>query len=199
MSDDPALAATRSAEPDGQPGGHGQGVRTRVAEEVKRFLIMFLYLWLWSILFEVYRFVVLRQAGINAVSEGFAFVNALVLAKVMLIAEDLKLGRRWLRPEPLIYPILGESIIFAVVFIVFHVAEHVVIGLFKGETIATSVPAIGGGGLAGLLAVALIYFVALVPFFAVRNVGRELGEGRLKAMLFGGPNGSAEQPLHLSS
>ena len=66
-----------------------------------------------------------------------------------------------------------------------HVVEHVIIGLLEGKTVAASVPVIGGGGLAGLVSVAVIYFVALTPFFALKHLGRELGEGRLKAMLFG--------------
>jgi len=38
---------------------------------------------------------------------------------------------------------------------VFHVEEHVVIGFFKGETVAASIPAMGGGGIVGLLSVVL--------------------------------------------
>src|SRR6266550_8367749 len=53
------------------------------------------------------------------------------------------------------------------------------------KTFLASIPAIGGGGLAGVVCVAVILFVALIPFFAFRNVSRELGPGRLNAMLFG--------------
>ena len=63
----------------------------------------------------------------------------------------------------------------AVLFICFHV----VIGLSQGETVTTSVPVIGGGSLAGLITVAVIFFVALIPI-SFRAVGRELGPGRLK-------------------
>jgi hypothetical protein len=126
----------------------------------------------------------LGQRGINFAAQGFAVVNALVLAKVMLVAEDLNLGR-WVRPRPLIYPILHESFLFTVLFICFHILEHVVIGLFHGETIAASIPAIGGGGFAGLLCVAVILFIALIPFFGFRAVSGELEPGRLNAMLFG--------------
>jgi hypothetical protein len=86
---------------------------------------------------------------------------------------------------PLIYPIVYESLLLTALFICFHVVEHIAIGLFKGETLAASVPHIGGGGLAGLACVAVILFVTLIPFFAFKHVGRELGEGRLRAMLFG--------------
>lgn len=174
-----------------------QTLRERAVEEAKRFLAMFVYIWMWSVLFEVHQWVVLRQVGTRAaITLGFAFFNALVLAKVMLIAEDLKLSR-WLRPEPLIYPILGEGLIFSVVFIVFHVVEHVVIGFFKGETVAASVPVIGGGGILGLLSVTLIYFVALVPYFGFRHVSRELGKGRLNAMLFSASGTAHWHPEHV--
>jgi hypothetical protein len=65
------------------------------------------------------------------------------------------------------------------------VVEHLVVGLVERETVAESIPAIGGGGLAGVICVAVILFVAMIPFFAFRNVSRVLGPGRLHAMLFG--------------
>jgi hypothetical protein len=168
-----------------------QQLKARALEEVRRFAVMFVYLWILFGLFVLNERIILGQRGIGFSSQGFAIINALVLAKVMLIAEDLKLAS-WLRPRPLMYPIFGESFLFTVLFICFHIAEHVVIGLFKGETVTTSVPAIGGGGLAGLITVAVIFFVALIPFFAFRAVGRELGLGRLNAMLFGTGIGSAD-------
>jgi hypothetical protein len=195
MREDPARME-RQPSVAGSHSHHRQALRERAVEEVKRFLVMFLYIYLWAVLFEVHQWVILRQVGHGVITLGFAFFNALVLAKVMLIAEDLKLGR-WLRPEPLIYPILGECLIFSVVFIVFHVVEHMVIGFFKGETVAASVPVIGGGGIAGLLSVALIYFVALVPYFGFRHVSRELGEGRLKAILFGVPGAPYRHSEHV--
>jgi hypothetical protein len=45
-----------------------------------------------------------------------------------------------------IYPILYESLLLTALFICFHVVEHIAIGLFEGETLAASVPHIGGGG-----------------------------------------------------
>ena len=68
---------------------------------------MFLYLWAMFALFALHEKIVLREVGASLPSQGFAFVNALVLAKVMLIAEDLNLGN-WLQGRPLIFPILHE-------------------------------------------------------------------------------------------
>jgi|SRR5215469_2144556 len=183
MADDPAQLDMAPAG-GGNPGGRPRVFRERAVDEARRFLVMFLYIWLWFALFQVYQRMLLRQSGVGGVSQGFALFNALVLAKVMLVAEDLKIGRWW-RARPLIYPILTESLAFSVVFIVFHIVEHVVVGVISGEGVRASVPVIGGGGFAGLLSVATLYFVALIPFFAFRNVGREIGERRLNAMLFG--------------
>jgi hypothetical protein len=162
----------------------GRRLTQRVADEARRFVVMFLYLWVLFGLFVLNETIILRQRGISFSLHGFAVLNALVLAKVMLVAEDLGLSR-WLRDRPLIYPILFESFLLTVLFICFHFAERIVIGLIRGESLAASMPTIAGGGLAGLACVAAILFVSLIPFFAVRNLSRALGAGRLKAMLFG--------------
>jgi hypothetical protein len=164
--------------------GHKRGLLARAANEVRRFVVMFLYLWALFALFVLDGSVILREQSFNFVPHGFAIFNALVLAKVMLLAENLDLGR-WLKRRPLIYPILHETILLTILFIAFHVVEKIVIGVIHGETAAASVPGFGGGGWFGLLCVALILFLSLLPFFAFRNIAREIGAERMRAMLFG--------------
>lgn len=163
-----------------------QKAKAAVVHEVKRFLVMFFYLWLLLGLFVLNEKVTLREHDIDFLPHGFALINALILAKVMLLAEDLNLGAR-LQPRPLIYPILTEALILSVLFIVFHVIERIVIGLVAGEAFSASVPSIGGGGLIGLVCVALILFVSLIPYFAFRRVSREIGPHRMREMLLGPP------------
>jgi hypothetical protein len=152
--------------------------------ELKRYLIMFLYLWVLLGLFVVNEKVTLREHGIPFRTHGFALINALILAKVMLLAEDLNLGER-LRPRPLIYPIVTEAFLLAVLFICFHAIERTIIGLIAGEDLARSVPTIGGGGFVGIVCVGLILFVSLIPFFGFRRVTREIGPERMREMMFG--------------
>ena len=173
------------------------GLKERALDEARRFVLLFLYLWVLFGLFVLNERIILREQGLNFAAQGFAVFNAFILAKVMLVLEDLNLSR-WLDRRPLIYPILHDSILFSVLFIAFHVVEEVVVGLFKGEDARSSVPAIGGGGLAGVLCVAVILFFALVPFFAFRNFNRALGPGRMRAMLFGPaqPNRSGATPIN---
>ena len=157
-----------------------------IVHELKRFLVMFFYLWALLGLFVLNEKVTLREHGIHFAPHGFAFINALILAKVMLIAEDLNLGAR-LQPRPLIYPILTEAFMLSVLFICFHVIEKIGVGLVAGETLAASVPTIGGGGVIGLVCVAVILLISLIPYFAFRRVSRELGPGRMREMLLGPP------------
>ena len=111
--------------------------------------------------------------------------------KVMLIAEDLHFAD-WFKDRPLIYPILCKAVAFSILFLVFDVVEEVLVGVFKGKTIGESIPSIGGGSLSGVFFVGIILAVALIPFFAFREVGRAIGERELHSLIFtGGPQAAA--------
>ena len=161
-----------------------RGLRAKAAEEIRRFLILFVYLWVLFGVFSLNQAVVLREHGIDWTGQGLAFVNALVFAKVMMLFEIIDPGR-WLRRRPLIWPILYEAFLLTVMFLVVHVIEKVIEGLIRGNTAVDSLPSIGGGGLLGLISVAVIVFLALTPFFAVRNLSFVLGSDRLLGLLFG--------------
>jgi hypothetical protein len=90
----------------------------------------------------------------------------------------------WRRSRPLIGPMVDKSISFAVLFAVIYETEEVVKGLIHGETLAESVPALGGGGPIGLILVGINMAIALVPFFAYRELSRVLGPGKLQALAF---------------
>jgi len=62
----------------------------------------------------------------------------------------------------------------------------------EGKTIGESVPTIGGGTPSGVFFVGIILAVALIPFFAFREVGRAIGERALHSLMFtGGPKAAA--------
>lgn len=169
---------------------HKPSLWQRILVEIKQLVIIFLYLWVIFGLFVLHERIVLRQQGmVFTWKDGFAAINALALAKVMLVAEDLNLVR-WVRSRALIYPILLESLLLSIILVAFMIIEHWVVAHLKHET----VHAVGGGGLVGVICVAVIVFVALIPFIAFRHVSRELGPGRLNAMLFGTKLPDERQP-----
>ena len=98
------MGAETSHQADGKPGWIRR-LGEWVLEEARRFLLLFLDLWLQFGLFVLNEAVVSRQQGLVFAFQGFAIVNALILAKVMLVFEDLELGR-WLKSKPVAWTIL---------------------------------------------------------------------------------------------
>lgn len=182
--------ATTEAHPSAKASGSSsRSMKDRLLLEATRFGLMFVYLWLVFGLFVLFERIIRGQMGLGYQSQGFAVINALVLAKVMLVAEDLKLDRGT-RAQPIAVAAPADALLFAIVFIGFHVLERLVVGLLHGSTLAASVPVFGGGGFAGLVTVAAIMFVVLIPYFAFRDIGRALGPGELRKLLFSQPAGA---------
>jgi hypothetical protein len=166
----------------GSPSPHKRTFKEWAVHEAKSLLVMFLYLFVLLGIFNLYKGVILRENSINYTGYGFAFVNALVLAKVMLIAEELHLARE-LEDKPLIYSILYKSTVFAIVLIGVHLLEEVIVGLFRGRAISESISDLGGGTLKGIATLGCIMAVALIPFFAFREIARTIGETELRSLL----------------
>ena len=145
---------------------------------------MFSYLWLVFSVFLVHEWSVLASHQIRFRFYGLAVVNALVLSKIMLIAEGLHFARRF-DDKPLIYPIAFKSIAFTVLLMVAYIVEEIAVGMFHGKSAAESFPEIGGGGIIGVLTVGAIMCVALVPFFSFREIARVIGEAEFRALMLG--------------
>ena len=158
-------------------------------ESFRSNFVAFVYIWVLLGLFTVHEEIALRAHGgttqaIPLVPHGFALVNALVLGKVAMVVEELRFGAR-IKPNPLIYPILIEALILALLFIGMHVLESVVGGWVHGQSLAASVPAVGGGGLIGVMFSMVSFFVAMIPFCAFRQITLAIGWAQMRALLFG--------------
>lgn len=164
--------------------GKAHHLKQKAVEETKRLLFITAYLWVLFSVFEVHRAIVLRQQHVvYSYRVGFSLINAFILAKVILMADALHVGKRF-REKPLVGAILLNSALFAAILIFFNFVEEVLVGMFHGKTIAESMPNLGGGGGEGELLVGILVFVVLIPFFAFRELSRAIGEEELHALLF---------------
>ena len=159
-------------------------LKQRAVEQMKEFLLIALYLWLVFGLLVVFKSMILAEYRIPFAYHGFAIINALALGKVMLVARDLHMGERF-DNAPLIYPTLLKSALFTVVLACFKIVEDAGIGLYHGKSFAESIADLGGGTLQGILILTLLLFVILIPFVGFGELGRVLGEGKLKQLFFG--------------
>jgi hypothetical protein len=160
-----------------------QSLKQRAYREFKEYLLITLYLWVVFALFLLYKSVVLNQEHIELLAKGLALINALALAKVILVAKALHLGE-WVEDAPLIYPTVLKSASFAIVLAIFKILEEAGIGLYHKKSFEESIADIGGGTLKGILTLTLLLFFMLIPFFGVGELQRVLGEGKLRQLFF---------------
>jgi len=161
-----------------------RNLKERAFEEFKRLVAIFLYLWVVFGLLSIHTSLVLSQQHLDYEEHAFAIINAFVFAKVLLVGEELHLGRRF-QNRPLIYPVLYKCLVFSVVLIFFHLIESVGVGIWHGNTLAASIPPMLGWNPKGLLAVGFICFVLLIPFFGFREMARVLGRTEMRNLFFG--------------
>jgi hypothetical protein len=165
-------------------GGTGKkSLKERALDELKKYAIITLYLWVLFVLFATYKRLLLQENGISLWNHSFAIVNALIFGKVVLIGQALNLGKG-LKKQALIWVVLGKSLLFTVVLILFHIAEEAVRARLKDLPLATAVSDFGGGTWLGLLTYAAIFFVALIPFFAFQEVAEVFGSNALWDLFF---------------
>lgn len=161
-------------------------VKEKAVTEIRRFVTIVLYLWLLLSLLEIHRLAVLRevhQASVHGYRFGLAAINALVLGKVILIAEDLHFGERFSQKR-MVIAALFKSALFAVLLVCFDVLEEVIVGVIHGKSVAASVPQMGGGGLEGKVIIGVIAFVVLIPFFLFTEMQRVMGKEELHSLMF---------------
>lgn len=157
--------------------------KKRAKDQIKSFVLMFLYLWVVFGVLALHELIILSRHQINYVSHGLAIVNALIFAKVMLVAEDFHLGHRS-HNKPLIYSVLIKSILFALALICFHIVEHVLIGMWDGKTMAESIAEVGANRLVVIVSLGIIGTVALAPFFLLSEISRVIGRDNFWALFF---------------
>jgi len=160
-----------------------QNLKEKAKDQIRNFTVMFLYLWIVFGMLAIHESIILSEHQLSFQSHGLAVVNALIFAKVMLVAEDLHLGNRF-NDKPLIYSVLFKSLLFGVTLICFHIIEDVGIGMWHGKTISDGISEIGVNKLGRMVSVGIISTVALVPFFILRDISRVIGEDKVWSLFF---------------
>ncbi|MCI0600715.1 MAG: hypothetical protein L0Y50_11285 [Beijerinckiaceae bacterium] len=156
------------------------GVKERVVSEARQFLVVFLYVWLLLAVFGLYKWVILADENIVQ-HQGFAILKALAFAKIMFVAEKMGLGEQF-KEKPLIWPMLLKSALFAVLLMIFNLLEKAVEDRFWPHGAGRD--AINMTSLQTILSVGVVMYVALIPFFGVRELSKVIGAAGMYRLLF---------------
>jgi hypothetical protein len=117
---------------------------------------------------------------------GFALIEAMVIAKVILIGRLFAFSRRF-DDGPLALAVAYKCVLFALLVALFTVIEHLVVGWFHHQGLWGGLREFAQVGAYEVGARTLMLTVAFVPFFAFWEMGRVLGMDRLAAMFFARP------------
>ena len=176
-----------------------RNLREKALIEFKRFVAVFVYLWVVFALLSIHETIIRAQNHLDYGAHTFAIINAFIFAKVLLVGDYLRLGDRF-KHKPLVYPVLYKCVVFSALLTGFHVVEKTFSGVLGGKTLSESFSEIGGRTLIGIVSISVLAFVMLIPFFAFRELGRLIGEEELRALFLGrGPKaevGMAQSMLH---
>jgi hypothetical protein len=154
-----------------------------VFEEMVEYWINVAYLAVVFAAFTFYRRIILAAYDITYTNYWVAVIEALILAKVIMIGTVVRLGRG-LEDKPLIFPTLQKTVVFTLFVAVFTLLEHTIKGLLTGKGLTGGLVDYFGKGPHEFLAGCLLVFVAFVPFFGFKESARVLGEEKIWALFF---------------
>jgi hypothetical protein len=161
-----------------------QKIKQKITDEFYRFLIYFSFLAIFFCSLTTYRRLILGEYSINYLHYGYGLLHALIISKIILIGESLKLGGKF-ENKPLIIPTLYKTIIFSVLVLIFTVLEHFVTGFFEGIRFEKVYEDFLNKGFDEIFAKILVVFSVFILFFAFLETAYVLGEHRLIKLFFG--------------
>lgn len=154
-------------------------IKQKIRHEFVEFAGIAVYLAFFFCSLAAYKSLLLDN-DISYFAYGAALLNALIVAKVILIGEYAHLGKRQ-ENKPLLISSLYKAILFSALVFAFHVVEEVVKSLIHKEGFSGDLREVR---LDDLLARSLIIFCTFLPLFAFRELQRVMGEEGFRDLFF---------------
>lgn len=121
------------------------GWKQKFADEMAEYFADVLYLFLLLGMFTLYKRLLLAQYQISYLHYGITLIEALILAKILVIGRLLRLDRP-LASRPLIFPTIWKALIFALLVGGFTVIEAVIRGWVHGHSAIDALGEFAGRG-----------------------------------------------------
>jgi hypothetical protein len=155
-------------------------VKQRVTHEFEELAITTLYLAFFFCALATYSMLLLDRFHVSFFAYGTALINAVVIAKVILIGEALHAGTRF-EEKVLIYSAIWKAFVFGLLVFAFHIIEELIKHLVHEKDLAG---AFHNMRIDDLLARTVIIFCTFIPFFAFRELRRVMGQDTFRALFF---------------
>ncbi|MEE4236517.1 MAG: GYF domain-containing protein [Anderseniella sp.] len=142
-------------------------IKNKIYHELVSYSAITGYLWIVLFMLWLHEIIILDQHGIAGNEHQSLIVNALILGKVILIAEVLRLGTKIKFNLPII-SIIVRSLLFAIALMCFHLLEHAALALWHGESALSAMTDMSH--LQQNILVVSIMTVALMPYHAFKAI-----------------------------
>ena len=154
------------------------GWKRKVFLEVTAYWINVAYLTILFSVFNSYRRLILADYYISYSNWGISLIKALVLAKVIMVGSIFHFDRV-LDNKPMIFPTLLRSFLFTLWVALFALIESTLRGFLHGKGLAGALDQLLSEGRHEFFAKCLVVFVAFIPFFAFKGLGRVLSRASI--------------------
>jgi hypothetical protein len=159
-------------------------MKDKVRDELRTFLVITLFFTVVLGVFNLYRRQVLGETGVSYPHYGVSLVEALILAKIVLIGDALNLQLVRATRSSIFEVAVMRSILFSVLVLLFTILERIVVGLIHGKDWAGIAHSFAEHGLHEIVARIIMMFAAFFPFFAFWELRRRLGTRRFYELWF---------------
>jgi len=161
--------------------GAAPTLKQKAMADLKDFAWISLYLALFFSALTTYTILLLSEYDATSVlNYGFAIINALVVAKVILLGEMAHLGKAS-ESRPLYQAVLYKSIVYCLLVLAFHFVEEFVKRLIHGDPAGTVLHEIRINDLVGR---SIIIFCTFLPLFGFRELRRVLGAEKFDSLFY---------------
>jgi hypothetical protein len=154
------------------------GFKDKAKHELVDFAVTSAYLAFFFCALTTYTMLLLRKFNVDLLNYDFAIINALVIAKVIMIGEMAHVGRSAER-RPLYQTVLYKSFIYGLLVLAFHFVEEFGKRLIHGKPFGSVWFELNMDDLVGR---SILVFCCFIPLFAFRELRRVMGADRLYAL-----------------
>ena len=161
-----------------------QSLKQRVVHEFKEVVILTVYLSFFFLALATYSRFLLGQFHISYFAYGTALINALVIAKVILIGEALHAGTRYEGKAALLHSAIWKAFVFGFLVFAFHILEEMIKNLIHGKAAMAAFHEIH---LEVLLSRTVVIFLTFIPLFLFRELRRVIGEEKFMTLVLNTP------------
>jgi len=167
----------------------------RIKQEVLEVLPPTIFFFIAFHILALFRALMLRQYGIELSSVAGATVAALLVGKVVLLADLLPFVNRF--PEkPLIYNVVWKTAIYVLAALIVHYLEHLAPLWWRARDFsAANRQLLEEIVWPHFWAIQLWLLVLLFVYCALRELVRVIGPHEVRTMFFGSPSRSNRTPL----